>query len=150
MKKVLTVILFFSLIPSVSFAQCKRFVKKMDVSTMKNYDYCNTSQVAKMYKGDHVTLQYPVQSNKRYRIASVSEEHLGAVKLTIQNNNGEPLGLASKDSNRIYWDIMVENDQVIQVQLAVEEANAQTEINTAACVAVLFGSMELEELVLNQ
>lgn len=80
----------------------------------------------------------------------VAKEYLGIVTLSIQDANGKPLGIPSENTIQPYWDVMVENDQTIQVQLTVEKPDKLTEINTAACIAVLFGSMELEELVVNQ
>jgi len=147
LKKSILFIGCISLFSTFSFGQCKNILKKADLSAMIAYEHCENTKVAKMYKGDQASIPQEIKSNKRYRLMTVAQKRFGEVNVYILGENGDTLGIKTKETNQRYWDLMVDKNQQVQIKISVPNESSKTGIDVFGCVAIILGEIENTDLV---
>ena len=147
LKITITLVGYLSLFSTISFGQCKNMLKKTDLSEMKSYEYCGNARVAKMYSGDEASIPQKIKSTKRYRLMAIAQKRLGELKVVLLGENGDTLGVKTENKDHPYWDLMVDNNQQVQINISVPEESSTVGIDAFGCVAVILGEIENTDLV---
>lgn len=147
LKKTIALVGCLSLFSTFTFGQCKNILKKADLSALKAYEHCGNARVAQMYSGDEASIPQEVKSSKRYRLMTITQKRLGVIKVVILGENGDTLGVKTEEGQQSYWDLMVDNNQQVQINISVPEESSTVGIDAFGCVAVVLGEIENTDLV---
>lgn len=131
---------------TLSFGQCKNFIKQVDFSPLNAFEYCDEVKVAQMHPSSEAVVSQKLETNKRYRILADAQTHIGNLDVVAMNQKGDTVSLEIKTKDYRYWEIMSDKKEKVNIQLRFKETST-TGINTAGCVVLAIGEMENENLV---
>lgn len=140
---ILSALMAFS---NLSVGQCKNFVKQVDFTPLKSFEYCDEVKVAQMYSSSEADLKQKLETNKRYRILAEAQTHIGDLKVNVLNQKGDTVSMEVKTKQGRYWEIMSDKKEKVEIQLRFKETST-TGINTAGCVVLAIGEMQNGNLV---
>lgn len=140
---ILSALMAFS---NLSVGQCKNFVKQVDFTPLKSFEYCDEVKVAQMYSSSEADLKQKLETNKRYRILAEAQTHIGDLKVNVLNQKGDTVSMEVKTKQGRYWEIMSDKKEKVEIQLRFKET-LTTGINTAGCVVLAIGEMQNGNLV---
>lgn len=146
--KTILILSAFMTFSNLSFGQCKNFVKQVDFTPLKSFEYCDDVKVAQMYSSSEADLKQKLETNKRYRILADAQSHIGELQVNVINQKGDTVSMEINTSQNHYWEIMSDKKEKVEIQLRFKETST-TGINSAGCVVLAIGEMENGSLVEN-
>lgn len=131
---------------TLSYGQCKSFVKQVDFSALNAFEYCGEVKVAEMYPNSEADVKHKMEPNKRYRILADAQDYLGKVELNAINQKGDTVSMEINTPDQRYWELLSNDKGKVEIQLRFTET-ATNGMNNAGCVVLAVGEMENDNLV---
>lgn len=143
MKKILLKLGFLSMLAlfsyTVSYGQCKDFIKKKGLPQLSPYIFNGQMNSALLNEGDIAELILTFYANQDYRILICAEEHLGNVIFKLYDIQNNLLFDNTQHDNAKVWDFTSTATQQIRLELEVPEGVNPEIQSRNGCVSILVG-----------
>lgn len=142
----------FSLILIVQLSslsgQCKSFNRKVDLSLLKHFDFCEGLKAAMMYPEESAEVTLKVNAKTKYRILFEHQDYLGDVQLSIIDREGKEKARALNANEQDYWEVHSMEKEKLTLKIQFEKRDRPDHhIKAAGCVVLAIGQLSFDPLV---
>lgn len=137
--KRLFLFLVLSLSASLTFGQCRSFVKNNCGDALEGFIPSESFNAVKLFPGDQAEVEMTFFSDVDYRLLVCSHEFLGDVNFQLLDKEGNLIYDNASREYSEYFDFRLQGTRSLTLQIKVPEQEESSTIKPQGCVAILLG-----------